>query len=94
MADDNEIQDWFKEDIPESETLIPRAIRETKRANAKKDTMDLVFVKIWAAMAILLAPLFASAARKNVELQHARPVKPNHTPTTDQDKAAGEPSQC
>lgn len=69
MSSDKEFESLFDDDVDMPKDLIPNVLRQTRKATAQKDTMDLVFVKIWAAMAVLLAPLFARAAKDRAMVQ-------------------------
>ena len=73
MNDDDEIGRWFEQDLPpenelEQQDTLKQVLARTKTANAQRDTMDLVFVKIWAAMAVLLAPLFAGLGKQQAQV--------------------------
>lgn len=80
MNDEKEIRDWFQDqdELLVDEQSVQRALEKTRSATAQKDVMDLVFVKIWAAMLVLLAPLFASAARRQSEFATKTPSKQNN----------------
>ena len=77
MPKHDDIADLFREheDHDSESDLIPSVMRQTKRAVGQQDTADLIFVKIWAAMAVLLAPLFAKAAARHAQAKQEA-VKP------------------
>lgn len=87
MNKDEELERLFGEDSdaePEPDpALMQQVLKQTRKAASRRDTMDLVFVKIWAAMAVLLAPLFAKGASS----QMGRPKDVKRS-TSDSDRPA------
>lgn len=87
---EEELKSWFEDDSQGRDAQVEKANEEAvdavlvraRRSVAQKDTMDLVFVKIWTAMFELLAPLFASGLRKKNHIQAelgGRKPQPPHT---------------
>lgn len=58
-----------------------KAITRARVTMAQRDTILFAFIKIWATIAEMLAPLFAAFATKHA--RHSRPASrsksPNHT---------------
>lgn len=102
MNDQDEIANWFKDEIETDDQRLKQVLKKTRSATAQKDTMDLVFVKIWAAMAELLAPFFASLAKQQASLKtNSKTPAPNTTNKTPSEKTddahnpfPGEPPSC
>lgn len=79
-----QIEDLFNDDeeLSGNSDLMKKVLEKTRKATARKDAMDLVFVKIWAAMAVLLAPLFAKGMQKHAKMSVRPTAVKNKTTAT------------
>lgn len=72
MQDEQEIRQLMKTgmDSEESPALARSAVSEVRRRVGQRDTVAFALIKVWAALARLLAPFFAAVSERQALAQH------------------------
>lgn len=72
MQDEQEIRRLMQTgmDSDESPAVAQSALSEVRRKVGQRDTLAFALVKVWAALARLLAPFFAAVSERQALAQH------------------------
>ena len=83
--DDQDIKQLLQTRVDEQEQISPlaRALKQARANVAQRDTLAFAVVRMWTALAALLAPLFAAFAKSQAQALHGR--RPPRNKPIDQD---------
>lgn len=84
-TDDQDIKQLLQSGVDEQEQISPlsRALKRARANVAQRDTLSFAVVRMWTALAALLAPLFAALAKSQAQALHGR--RPPRNKPIDQD---------